>query len=624
MAGGLTLAVLVAIWAAFAPPSLGGSTSYVVTDGISMEPRFHTGDLAVVRSQPNYHVGQIVAYYNKAFHTVVLHRIIAIQGSRYVFKGDNNNFVDFEKPAHSQLIGALWLHLPGLGADLQSARSPALIAVLVTLGALLMMGTAFVKRGRRRRRQRRQEAGVTQAPATIPPWNAAGGGPTLGILIGGLIALAPFVVLALLSFTRPSSALAPVHLPYTQSGSLSYSGQASNGPAYPGDQVKTGEPIFTHTLGSVDFEYHYRLSAKAARSLVGRAALTATVSSTIGWSSTISLGPATRFAGDSAIARGTLDIGKLNALLADVQSQTGLSGTYTLKIAPSVEIGGSIGQVPLHTTFSPSIPFSLSSTEIRAITNQTGVAADAPDPFKQSEGGSAGGRSYQPTLLRLRFATLSVSDARLIASVAILLIAAAIGAALAFVMRRPDRDESHLIASRLGSSIVPVARVWQQPGVPVIDVEDIDALARIAEHYDRSILQEHTQQGDAFWVSDESGQFRYRADGAEPARDPIVASRGGETAETGPGYEPGILPDRAPATMVQPVVATFATATETEPAAAAAVEAAVVPEQERPEHASGWPSPGDPLSPEVDRRSGVLALRWAEPSTLTHRVEPAG
>ena len=621
MTGGLTLAVLVAIWAAFAPPSLGGSTSYVVTDGISMEPRFHTGDLAIVRSRPNYHVGQIVAYYNKAFHTVVLHRIIAVQGSRYVFKGDNNNFVDFEKPAHSQLIGALWLHLPGLGADLQSARSPALIAVLVTLGALLMMGTAFVKRGRRRRRQRRQEAGVAQAPATNRSWTAAGGGPALGILIGGLLALAPFVVLALLSFTRPSSALAPVHLPYTQSGSLSYSGQASPGPAYPGDQVKTGEPIFTHTLGSVDFEYRYRLSAKAARSLVGRAALTATVSSTIGWSSTISLGPAARFDGDGTIVRGTLDIGKLNSLLADVQSQTGLSGTYTLTIAPSVEIGGSIGQIPLHTTFSPSIPFSLSSTEIRAIAGQTGVAGKAPDPFKQSQGGSASGRSYQPTSLSLRFATLSVSEARLIASVAILLIAAAIGAALAFVMRRPDRGESHLIASRLGSAIVPVARVWQQPGVPVIDVEDIDALARIAEHYDRSILQEHTQQGDAFWVSDESGQFRYRA---EPARDPIVASRRGETAEPEPRYEPGILPDRAPATMVQPLVPTFATATESEPAAAAAVEAAVVPEQERPEHSGGWPSPGDPLSPEVDRRSGVLALRWAEPSTLTHRVEPAG
>ena len=57
--------------------------------------------------------------------------------------------------------------------------------------------------------------------------------------------------------------------------------------------------------------------------------------------------------------------------------------------------------------------------------------------------------------------------------------------------------------------IVPVARVWQLPGVPVIDVEDMEALAQIAEHYDRSILHEVAEDGEAFWVTDESGQFRY-------------------------------------------------------------------------------------------------------------------
>jgi hypothetical protein len=43
----------------------------------------------------------------------------------------------------------------------------------------------------------------------------------------------------------------------------------------------------------------------------------------------------------------------------------------------------------------------------------------------------------------------------------------------------------------------------------VIDVEDMEALAQIAEHYDRSILHEIAEDGEAFWVTDESGQFRY-------------------------------------------------------------------------------------------------------------------
>lgn len=576
LTGCLTLAVLLALWAGFAPPSLGGSTSYVVTDGISMEPLFHTGDLALVRSESNYRVGQVVAYHSNVFHTVVLHRIIAVDGDRYVFKGDNNNFVDFEHPARSQLIGALWIHLPGWGARLQSLRSPGLIAALVTVGVLLMLGTAFVKRDRRRRRRRREEAGGSpHTPLSARAWVGHDG--ALTVLAGGLLALAPFVVLALLAFTRPSSALSPVQVPYTQNGTLSYSAPAAPGPAYPSGEARTGEPLFTHALRDIDFEYHYSLSSHTSRALAGTASLTAEVSSTSGWQSTLPLGGVTRFNGDSVLVRGTLDLDALDGLLREVQSQTAVSGTYTLNLQPHVKIGGSLGNVPLHTTFAPVIPFSLSSTEIRAVLPQS-TGAKAPDPYTRSEGGSAAGRSYQPTYLSLRLARLSVSDARIIAIAAILLIAGAIGVALLLILARPGGSESSLIASRLGSMIVPVARVWQQPGVPVIDVEDIDALARIAEHYDRSILQEHTAEGEAFWVSDESGQFRYMAD--------------------------------------RPVAVAPASPEQWEPATVVQEQPAPVAEQPAPEEA-GY------VSPDVDRRSGSLALRWAEPSTLTHPLGPA-
>ena len=87
--------LVVACWWFFAPTQVGGSTRYVVTKGISMEPRFHTGDLAIVRPADQYKVGDIVAYLEHACCTRgVLHRIIAIHGDRYTFKGDNNNFID--------------------------------------------------------------------------------------------------------------------------------------------------------------------------------------------------------------------------------------------------------------------------------------------------------------------------------------------------------------------------------------------------------------------------------------------------------------------------------------------------------------------------------------------------
>ena len=95
-----TLVVLaVAAWLVLAPTQIGGETSYVTTSGISMAPRFHSGDLAVVRPAENYKVGDIVAYRSTMLRTVVLHRIIAVKGDRYVFKGDNNDFVDPTRPS---------------------------------------------------------------------------------------------------------------------------------------------------------------------------------------------------------------------------------------------------------------------------------------------------------------------------------------------------------------------------------------------------------------------------------------------------------------------------------------------------------------------------------------------
>jgi len=91
----VVLGVLAAVWLFLAPPSIGGDTTYVVTDGISMHPRIHTGDLALVRPAASYHVGDIVAYRNPELHVVVLHRIHSISpGGRYRFKGDNNSWID--------------------------------------------------------------------------------------------------------------------------------------------------------------------------------------------------------------------------------------------------------------------------------------------------------------------------------------------------------------------------------------------------------------------------------------------------------------------------------------------------------------------------------------------------
>jgi signal peptidase I len=146
---------LVGLWALFAPTVLGGSVTYVVTDGVSMLPHFHADDLVLLRRESTYHVGEVAGYQNAQLHEVVMHRIIARNGDRYVFKGDNNDFTDTYEPFKSQIVGKEWLHLPGWGRWLNDVRSPVVAAgLLAVLWLLSFRSNPSAKRKRRRLRAR--------------------------------------------------------------------------------------------------------------------------------------------------------------------------------------------------------------------------------------------------------------------------------------------------------------------------------------------------------------------------------------------------------------------------------------------------------------------------------------
>jgi signal peptidase I len=557
----LGLGVLACLWFYFAPVALGGSTSYVVTDGISMEPRFHTGDLALVRSQSSYRVGEVVAYYSNVFHTIVLHRIVGRTGARYVFKGDNNSFVDFEHPAANQLIGALWLHLPGVGGTLESVRSPALIGGLAALGTLLFAGGVFTRSRRRRRRQARASAGAARAPGIAARRSLQ---PVAGVLTLLVLALVPFVVLALVAFTRPSSRRVPVSLPYKQSGTLSYTAHARPGPAYANNLAVTGDPLFAHVVNTAEMRFAYEFNASEAHALAGQASLYAEITSSSGWKTTLGLGHAAHFHGDRGVVTAPLDLTSLLALVRSVQLSTGVGGSYSLLILPRVSAGGSVGTLPVHTSFSPEFHFTLSPLEVEPIVAPTGAASSGAEPpangFQQSTSSSVTGKRSEPLSLTFGVARLAVDTGRAVALAGIAIVVLVLLAVLAF-LRPQVRDETDTIRSRYGRLIVPVAGVSPLPGVSVIDVADMDSLVRIAEHYDRSILQESTGAGDVFWVTDESGHFRYAlgaraaedhlppaAPTVEWASDPIAAYRPTDATNTtefaaGAGLTSAVLAD---------------------------------------------------------------------------------
>jgi len=152
--------ILVGLWIFFAPTKLGGSSTYAVTAGVSMEPLLYRNDLAIVRAQSAYHVGDVVLYNSAVLGRPVLHRIILIQNGQYYFKGDNNNFVDPGYATRSELVGKLWVHVPELGAAVSWFGQPLHAALLAGLASMFVVLAGGKPRRRRRRRRHHGSAAM--------------------------------------------------------------------------------------------------------------------------------------------------------------------------------------------------------------------------------------------------------------------------------------------------------------------------------------------------------------------------------------------------------------------------------------------------------------------------------
>ncbi len=129
------------------PTSLGGSTSYLVTKGTSMLPTHEPGALIVTRAQDEYAVGDVIAFHHEGLHYLVMHRIVGIDGDRFITRGDNNAFDDAFRPTVSDVVGTPWIHVPGGSEVLDRLRSP--LTQGVVFGTLAVFASLVVLRRHR-------------------------------------------------------------------------------------------------------------------------------------------------------------------------------------------------------------------------------------------------------------------------------------------------------------------------------------------------------------------------------------------------------------------------------------------------------------------------------------------
>ncbi len=508
---GLPLVALTLVWFVLAPLELGGTTTCVITRGVSMQPGFHTGDLAILRVSGAYQVGDIVAYRDPQIGRV-MHRIVGEDGGLFVMKGDNNDFVDPYEPARSDIVGKLWVHLPGVGKWLQAVQQPMAAAMVATMAGMLLFAPIGADQQRRRRLGRRDAGSGKRHDGTGPVMTSTG---ILGPI--GQLAASVVVVLALLSlllgtlaFTRPFARNSTGLLGYQQNGSFNYSAQAPGG-VYDGDTATTGQPIFRELADKVDLRFDYAFSSDAAAVVHGEYQLDAVLSRADGWSRSILLVPQTSFTGPQATVSSTLDLGQLQTLIGALDQATNpqyrQTEQFTVTIVPVIHLTGTVAAVPMNDQFSPTLKFDLDPVELQL--DQSGDPAAQANPLKPSEDGTVRVSRLAPNRLPVPVLHPTVAAARKLSAVG--MVAALLGGIIlaALAWRARQADEPAQINARYGSLMVTLLESDLGASRRIIDVASINDLVRVAEREGRMILHECSGRAHDYFVQDVDVTYRY-------------------------------------------------------------------------------------------------------------------
>jgi signal peptidase I len=522
------LPLLVIGWLFAGPSQLGGGAAYVTTHGVSMQPRIKAGDLVLVRPATSYRVGDVVAYRATGLRTAALHRIVAVEGDRYVFQGDNNSWLDPERPKRSELVGKEFVRIPGGGRWLRRLTTPLALG-LISLGLLAAGGTATTRRKRKRGTVSRHIARPTGASAPMATWPPALRTAAAGTAAAGLLGVA----LGFLAWTGPAHTPATTETKATRQMAFTYTASVRRSAAYDGTKVTAPDPVFRRLTNTVDVHFTYTGGP-------GSVAVVAELSTPSGWRSTVPLSRRTRFPEGQYDGTVRLDLNAFEARAKAAGVVTGLpADPVTVRVVPRVRTADGA-------TFAPGLELTLTEFALR-------VAGDPP-ALTVADSTATTRTTRTARTLGLLGRTITVATARTLSLILALgaLLAAGI---LALIARRTSPDsEGAGIRRRYGPLLVPVHPMPTPPGRPVVDVPEFATLARLAERYGLLVLHWSRSDVETFVVQDESTTYRYRTDATDPAD--VSAA-------------PVEAPAAAPAS---PAAASVSTPVPTAPAAPAAVQ----------------------------------------------------
>jgi signal peptidase I len=487
------------------PVTLGGPASYIIVSGPSMEPSFHTGDLAVLHKQDRYQPGDVAAFLTPG--GIVIHRVLdEPEPGIYRFKGDNNSFIDPWLPTRENILGKLWVHLPGAGFILNNLRHPVNLAALGCLAVLLLLDEPVKRKGRKKRGRRMDMNNkIKLSGITAPLW--------------ALVLLIPASLLSILGLTgafislrqplQRTSEVPTQHFQHTSAfvytirtePSVLYPTSAVGpvGPLPPSEPTSSPARIFSRLIRTLDLDFYYQLVSDHPAQINGKMQTLVRVSAGDGWSHELSRTSEIVFEGVSVQSRTAIDFAQVQDLIEQVEEETGYySGSYLLEIVPQVSLSGFLGGADLNTVYAPVFTAVIEPqyTTFESQLSQVQLV-------EQTE---------QVTLtqtIQLLGLQLTVRTARFmsLAAAAVGLLAVLVLSLVVFIGIGQTRLEQ--IQARYGGMIVSVSSTKLLSG-PAVQVASMQDLVRVAQRDGSVILHKQRDDGsNLFFIPDGNIVYSY-------------------------------------------------------------------------------------------------------------------
>jgi signal peptidase I len=491
--------LLVAVWINLAPVQFGGQAVYLIIDGVSMEPRFFTGDLVILHQTNSYEISDIAAYREPNTGGIIIHRIIGQDGERFTLLGDNKPRPDGYRPTLSEMVGRYWMYIPKLGrlASQFRVKDGALPTktLLVELGLfILIIPLAGQQKRQHRRRKSRKEQTRAMSGFNLDKINKT----DLALFLTAL-ALASAAA-AYFAFSAPPSRTVSDNESYEHHGTFSYSAKAPPG-IYKSDMAQTGEPIFRTLINKVTVNFDYEFTSALSSNVSGTYRVMARISHSNGWNTTLELLPQTPFSDNGFSANTIVDLAQIQRFLDNLEQQTGLGGqSYRLAIVPEVSVNGVVNGQTVTEKFSPELAFDLSAPQMQLADSNLQPSQIGQLKVERQIANSL-------SILNIAFDVLvvrKVAIAGVVISVGSLLI-------LGWLFYRANlQDEATRIQFKYGTFLLPVQASVAEESEDVVEMAAIDDLVCLAKQDGRIILHHANGTRHHYLVKDGATSYHYQ------------------------------------------------------------------------------------------------------------------